>query len=61
MSSCNDWRPVRTVPNTVSSTSNIGKTERKAAWEIWEVRPPARSSEYLRTTAAGTASHLWRC
>ncbi len=31
----------------------MGKTARKAAWEIWAASRPARSSEYLRTTALG--------
>ena len=53
--------PCRTMPTTVSSTNSRGNTARNAAWEIWPVSRPAWSSEYLRTTAQGTAVSGWRC
>src|ERR1700676_2019471 len=49
------------MPTRVSRTSNMGNTARNAAWEIWAVSWPARSSEYLRTTALGTAVDGRRC
>ena len=61
MSSCSDWWPSSTMPTTVNSTSSSGKTARKAAWEICPASRPAWSSEYLRTTAPGTAVTRCRC